>query len=223
MSLSEIEAQISQLRRQKDQLALDTEQKQQALNRLEEQTRSLVTSLDELSREIIASQPTDLSLDISNPIDLLVKQVTDRRQQARLFSLRLDQQTLAPRIEMLKLEIGAQEYEALLMAELLREYENEFNVRTSEEIRELNAQLVRLTERDPQIQVDFADAVKELRQRIDQIAINYEVTRSLQQRRDEYSRLYDGLMQTQSSVQERLEVSGLTDALGVQFLEEQDD
>lgn len=221
MSLSEIEAQISQLRRQKDQLALDTEQKQQALNRLEEQTRSLVTSLDELSREIIASQPTDLSLDISNPIDLLVKQVTDRRQQARLFSLRLDQQTLAPRIEMLKLEIGAQEYEALLMAELLREYENEFNVRTSEEIRELNAQLVRLTERDPQIQVDFADAVKELRQRIDQIAINYEVTRSLQQRRDEYSRLYDGLMQTQSSVQERLEVSGLTDALGVQFLEEQ--
>ncbi|WP_051514438.1 mechanosensitive ion channel domain-containing protein [Nitrincola nitratireducens] len=221
MSLSDIESRMSELRVLRDQLAQDTEQKQQSLGRLEEQTRTLATQLSDLSRELLTRHPTDLPLEGLSPIEELVKQVDDRRRQARLLSLRLDQQSVTPRIELLKLEILAQEYQSVLLAELLRQLENEFNLRTSEEIRELNTQLVRLTERDPQVLLDFPDEIQDLRKRIDQIAVNYEVTRSLQQRRDEYTRLHEGLLQTLASVQERLEVSGLTDALGVQFLEEQ--
>src|SRR5690606_27926057 len=92
--------------------------------------------------------------------------------------------------------------------------------RSTAALRELSAELSRLLEREPDVARRFAAAVAALRSGIDAAAETQSRIRAAQRARQSYAAIEEDLTRTLAAVRERLEVSGLTDALGTLFLEE---
>jgi potassium efflux system protein len=222
-SLSHIEADITALRNRQQQLLLELEQQRSLLQRIEEQSTSQSEALQQLMQETLpepVAQPVDAENHRLREATEALQASAERRHQARLIAARLDQAILQPRIRLLRLEIRAGELESALIAENLQWLETEFNNRSTQELRSLNSDLLRLVEREPELAEHYGNEVQGLRSRIDSVAQHYEVLRSLQQRRDEYEQMFNELSHSVSAVEERLEVSGLTEVVGTQFLDE---
>ena len=223
LSLSQIETDITALRNRQQQLQLELDQQRSVLQRIQEQAVSQTEVLDGLMQQAPPEQVA-LPVDAENhrlrqAIDAL--QVSaERRHDARLIAARLDQAILQPRIRLLRLEIKAGELELALIADNLLWLEGEFNNRSTQEIRQLNSDLIRLIEREPELAQHYQKEVNELRSRIDSVAQHYENLKTLQQQRDEYEQMFNDLSHSVSAVEERLEVSGLTEVVGTQFLDE---
>lgn len=222
-SLSQIETDITTLRSRQQQLQLELDQQRSVLQRIQEQSSSQPEVLDELMQQAPPEQVA-LPVDAENH---RLKQAIDalqvsakRRHDARLIAARLDQAILQPRIRLLRLEIKAGELELGLIVDNLLWLEGEFNNRSTQELRQLNSDLVRLIEREPELAQHYQNEVKELRLRIDSVAKHYEDLKILQQQRDEYDQMINDLSHSLSAVEERLEVSGLTEVVGTQFLDE---
>ncbi len=107
-----------------------------------------------------------------------------------------------------------------LIAENLLWLEGEFNNRSTQELRQLNSDLLHLVEREPELAQHYQEEVQELRSRIDSVAQHYEDLKTLQQQRDKYEQQLNDLTHSLGAVKERLEVSGLTEVVGTQFLDE---
>lgn len=222
-SLSQIEADITALTSRQQQLLLELDQQRSALQRIQEQSTTQPETLKELMQQAPPEQ-TALPVDAENhrlrqAIDAL-QLSAERRHDARLIAARLDQAILQPRIHLLGLEIQAGELELGLIADNLLWLEGEYNNRSTQEIRQLNSDLIRLVEREPELAQHYRNEVKDLRSRIDSVAQHYEDLKTLQQQRDEYDQMINDLSHSLSAVEERLEVSGLTEVVGTQFLDE---
>lgn len=221
--IREIESELTQQQIRRTQLGVELEQKRQTLTRLEEQFRSQPEGIEQLNRELEAlrqgsnglSQPT-----IETP-QQAAQFTAMRRAEARLIAAQLDQQTLMPRIETLRLEIPAIEFELSWINRRIGQLEQEMDARSTEELRGLRIDLQRLIDREPDAEQRFGETITALRLAFDRIGQTQSRVRVLQARRDEYTRIESDLQQTLANVNERLEVSGLTEALGGLFMEEQ--
>ncbi|MCG5509013.1 mechanosensitive ion channel domain-containing protein [Ectothiorhodospira lacustris] len=223
-SISQIEDDIGLLERRREQTALELDQRRVTLSRLEEQSRTQAETLERLqhqrTEELEALPPTPEDAELSNAVEAARHAIT-RRADARIIAAQLDGQSLTPRIEVLRLEIPALELELRWLRAGLAELERELGERSSEELRTLQQGLQRLVEREPEARTRFAGEIQALRVRFDRIAETQARVRTLQQERDRYVRIERELTQTLANVRERLEVGGLTEALGSLFLEEQ--
>lgn len=222
--LSQLEALITEMRGRQQQLVLELDQKRSSLQRLEDQARTQTETLDQLVQEPrpeaveLTEDPGNVRL--SEAIEALVESA-QRRHEARLLAARLDQVLLQPRIRVLRLEIEAAELESALLTSAQQWLEAEFNARSTQELRDLNTALTRLLEREPDLAVQFSQEVQEMRSRLDSVAQQYERLRVLQEQRADYERWIGELTHSLSAVEERLEIGGLTEAVGTQFLDEQ--
>lgn len=223
-SISQIEDDIGLLERRRDQTALELDQRRATLIRLEEQSRTQAETLDRLQRqraeELEALPPDPEDAELASAVEA-TRQAITRRADARVIAAQLDGQGLPPRIEVLRHEIPSLELELRWLRATLSALEQELNERASEELRTLQQGLQRLVEREPEARTRFAGEIQALRDRFDRIAETQTRIRTLQQERDRYTRIERELTQTLANVRERLEVGGLTEALGSLFLEEQ--
>ena len=223
-SLSQIEASIGDLRTRQQQIMLELDQKQSSLQRLEEQERTqtelLNRLMNELNQESVETSYDPENIRLMKALDALMVS-TQRRQEARLLAARLDQALLQPRIQVLRIEVKGAELELSLIASTLQWLENELNLRSTQELRELSASLSRLIERDPEIVQQFSNEIAEIRQRINSVADQYDRIRNLQGQRTDYENWIGELRHSLRAVEERLEIGGLTQAVGTQFLDEQ--
>ncbi len=224
VSLSTIESTIADMRTRQQQVILELEQKQASLQRLEEQQRTQVELLNRLaneqSQELLEVPYDPENIRLMRALELLNLSTT-RRQEARLLAARLDQALLQPRIEVIRIESKGAEIELTLIASLLQWLENELNLRSTQELRELSQSLTRLIERDPDIVQQFGTQIDEIRLRINNVADQYDRIRFLQGQRGEYETWISELRHSLRAVEERLEIGGLTQAVGTQFLDEQ--
>lgn len=145
----------------------------------------------------------------------------ERRRDAPLIAARLDARSLPVRADLQRLEIAAYELEEAWLAARLERLHAELGERSTAALRELSAELQRLIAREPDLDSRSGPAVAALRDGIDGAARTQIRIRELQRERQRYGAIEDDLAGTLESVRERLEVSGLTDALGTLFLEEQ--
>ncbi|WP_052063826.1 mechanosensitive ion channel domain-containing protein [Nitrincola sp. A-D6] len=222
-SLSQIETDIASLHSRQQQLQLELDQQRSALQRIQEQSISQTETLEDLMQQT-PPEPVAIPVDAENhrlklAIEALQASAV-RRHEARLISARLDQAILQPRIRLLRLEIQAGELELGLIADNLLWLEGEFNNRSTQELRQLNSDLLRLVEREPELAQQYQNEVQNIRSRIDSVAQHYEDLKTLQQQRDMYDQMHNDLSHSLSAVEERLEVSGLTEVVGTQFLDE---
>ncbi|ATG75810.1 mechanosensitive ion channel protein MscS [Zobellella denitrificans] len=223
VSLTRIESDIGEYQVRHNRLLSELEQKQQAQARLEEQLRGQQQSLEEIRRqpveEIAVPAAGEEQPGLAEAVEQL--QLAARRQQeARLLAAELDARTIPVRLELLRLEIQALGLAEQLLGLHLQVLEAEFNQRSSAELRALSVELHQLTEREPEAASRFSAELTALRGNIDAVAAAYEQLRVLQARRDDYGQRETRLAQTLGSIRERLEIGGLTEALGVQFLDE---
>ncbi|SEQ01855.1 potassium efflux system protein [Ectothiorhodospira magna] len=223
-SISQIEDDIALLERRRDQTILEVDQKRVTLARLEEQSRTQAETLERLQRqrteELAALPPDPEDAELASAVDG-ARQAMTRRADARIIAAQLDSQTLPPRLEILRLEIPALELELRWLRTSLAALEHELHERASAELRALQQSLQRLLDREPDVRDQLAGDIQALRVRFDRIAETQTRIRVLQQERDYYLRIERELTQTLANVRERLEVGGLTEALGSLFLEEQ--
>ncbi|AHE99434.1 mechanosensitive ion channel domain-containing protein [Thioalkalivibrio paradoxus] len=224
-SLSEIEADIATLDRRRAQIALERDQKQQTLLRLEEQVRTQDETIERLRQE----REAELEVTPWGPLDEPAlaaafdawQQALDRRTEARVIAAQLDSQTLPARIEILRLEARVLEAESVWAAQRLRQLTFELAERSGEELRALRGEIRRLVERDPEAAERFGPQIELLLQRIDRIAHTQARVRTLQEKRERFAQIETDISDTLASVRERLEIGGLTEILGGLLLEEQ--
>lgn len=224
VSLSQIESTIVSMRTRQQQIMLELEQKQSSLQRLEEQQRTQTELLNQLVNEL-NQESLEIPFDPENirlvkALDTLMVS-TQRRQEARLLAARLDQALLKPRIQVLQVEINGAELELSLILSSLQWLESELNLRSTQELRELSSSLARLIERDPDITQQFTAEIEQIRNRINSVAEQYDQIRNLQTDRTDYESWIGELRHSLRAVEERLEIGGLTQAVGTQFLDEQ--
>lgn len=224
-TLSRIEEDIAVLDRRRTQVSLEHDQKRQTLDRLEAQARAQDETLERLRQE----RSTDADMSAWGPLqdpalaDALQawEQARERRADARLIAAQLDGAILAPRMELLQLELQVLETENRWLGQRLRQLGEELTERTGEELRVLRGDLRRLTERDPEANERFAPEIQSLLQRIDRIAETQSRVGELQQQRERYVQIEEDLTQALANVRERLEIGGLTDVLGGLLIEEE--
>ncbi|WP_375057872.1 mechanosensitive ion channel domain-containing protein [Zobellella sp. DQSA1] len=223
ISLTRIESDIGEYNLRRSRLLGELDQKQQAHARLEEQLRGQQQSLEELRRQSAEemSMPTAVEErpELAEAVEQL-KQASLRQQQARLLAAELDARTIPVRMELLRLEIQALGLADQLLGLHLQVLGAEFDQRSSAELRALSIELHQLTEREPEVTSRFSSELEALRGNIDGVAAAYEQLRVLQAQRDDYGQRETRLAQTLGSIRERLDIGGLTEALGVQFLDE---
>ncbi|KAA0875491.1 mechanosensitive ion channel domain-containing protein [Nitrincola tapanii] len=222
LALSQLEAVVSETRLTLGRLRTELEQNAQAQNRLEEQQRNQPETLERFTRELADAQVSERpELTAQEELAWQAREeALIRQRQARVLVAQLDLQLLPARISILRLQQRFLEWEQALHQMRLQRLEVELSDRSNEELRQFSAQLQTLLEREPDLENVYAAQVTSLRARMDAIASAYAQSLVLQANRDTYARLETRLSQSLQSVQERLEVSGLTEALGVQFLEE---
>lgn len=238
-TLTRIEEDIAALNARRAQVALELDQRRQALARLEELFRTQAEVL-EVSRNDAeqmraaadaAPQPADGAVAADGVDGTDASAVAEARQasqdalrrraDARIIGAQLDAETLSARLERLRLELRVQDVEERWLRARLAEAQAEYDERSTEELRELTADLQLLIEREPDVQQLYADQLAAMRRQIDEMADVQSRVRELQLEREEYARIEEDLIQTLANVRERLEVGGLTETLGGLFLEEQ--
>src|SRR5690606_27852679 len=116
--------------------------------------------------------------------------------------------------------IGALESDGATLAARFARLQAELGARSTAALRELSAELTRLLEREPDLARRFGADIAALRSGIDAAAETQSRVRAAQRARQSYAAIEEDLTRTLAAVRERLEVSGLTDAVGTLFLEE---
>ncbi|MCG5497027.1 MULTISPECIES: mechanosensitive ion channel domain-containing protein [Ectothiorhodospira] len=222
-TINEIDQELTTLERRRQQAALELDQKRLTLSRLEEQSRNQAETLERLGRE---RQGAIDQVQAVNDVDMpqareAASEALIRQADARIIAAQLDAQTLLPRMETLALEVRALELESRWLALRATQMQRALNERSTEELRSLRGDLQRLLNQEPDARTRFADEIQALNARFEQIARTQSRIRELQADRERYTRLEQDLTQTLLNVRERLEVSGLNEALGGLFLEEQ--
>ncbi len=222
-SLPQIQAEIRQLRMRQSLLRSELEQKQQAMQQLDEQSKTQHAALEPLRQEI-----EELSLPTEQEEPSAFHEAHQARQlaiqrlaEARMLALQLEQQLLPASMTILQLELDALEHELRLLNPHLQQVESEFQRRSTEELRELGDALQRLEARGPETLTRFEGELQGLHERLDNIATHHERMRSLQGKLTGYLDHEARLSQTLRGVHERMEISSLSEALRLQFLEEQ--
>jgi potassium-dependent mechanosensitive channel len=224
-SLTRLEEDIAALDSRRTQVSLELDQKRQTLERLETQARTQEETLERLRQEL-AAEPDAMPwgpLEEATLTDAFAawEQARARRAESRIIAAQLDGQTVGPRIEILRLEQRVLEIEARWLGQRLGQLSAVLAERAGEELRALRDEVRRLIEREPEGAERFGPEIDSLLQRIDQIARIQARTRELQEQRERYAQLEIDLTQTLASVQERLEIGGLTDVLGGLLIEEE--
>lgn len=223
-TISALEETKTQLSRRREQIALTLEQHRATLQGLREQL-TVPTAPPEPPRgptELPPSPTLNLENEPASDEARAALEAAQQRQiQARLIAAQLDAQSLPPRVRALDALIRALSLEGNWLDARIAWLEQEINDRSSEELRALREELAWLLEREPDAGTRFPEEIQALRQRFDRIARTQTRIRQLQAERTRYARIEDDLRQTLANVRERLEVSGLTQALGGLFLEEQ--
>jgi potassium-dependent mechanosensitive channel len=224
-SLTRIEQDIAALEHRRTQVSLERDQKRQTLERLEAQAHTQQETLERLRQERAADLDTTPWGPLEEPAiaDAFAawERAQERRADARIIAAQLDAQTMAPRMEVLRLELRALETEALWLGQRQGQLAAELAERSGEELRILRAEIRRLTERQPEAAERFGPEIQLMLQRIDRIAAAQARARDLQESRERYAQIESDLTQTLSSVRERLEIGGLTDVLGGLLMEEE--
>lgn len=223
--LSRIDQDIAELNTRRTQVALELDQRTQTLSRLEEQLRGQAEAVEALRREreaAAAAQPAGPGDDPTlAEAREAARTALERRRDAPLVAARLDALSLPVRIDVLELERQTDELELEVLAERLAALQAEFGQRSTAALRELTNDLQRLVEREPDAERRFGPELARLRELIDQGAETQSRIRALQIDRERYDALVEDLSATLRDINDRLEVSGLTEALGTLFLEEQ--
>ncbi len=222
-TITAIDQKLASLERRRQQAELEIDQKRVTLARLDEQARAQAETFERLSRE--RQEALDQAREINNngisEANEIAADTLVRQAEARIIGAQLDAQSAAPRREALALEIRALELKSRWLALRTSQLQWELNERSTEELRNLRAELRRLLNQDPEAVELFSSEIQSLNARFEQIARTQSRIRQLQADRERYTRLERDLTQTLSNVQERLEVSGLNEALGSLLLEEQ--
>lgn len=232
--LSRVNDELTAANARMAQVVLELEQRRNALARLEEQLRGQGETIERLRREREQASPGESDagqVEATPPIEGEEKGLADaraaardaavRRQDAPLIAAQLDALSLPVRVQLLKLEIAVFELEEAALTEQLVRLQAELTERSTVALRELSAELQRLVEREPYLAEHFGAEITALRTGIDRAAETQGRIRGLQRERQEYALLEDDFKRTLASVRERLEIGGLTEALGTLFLEEQ--
>lgn len=223
-TLSRIEQDIAALNARRTQVSVELTQRRQTLASLEEQLRGQAATLEQMLREreqTLAAPAQQAGEAVSAEAVAAARDAADRRSRARIIATQLDSQSMPARIERLRLEIRAHELEEIWLGGRLLAMQAEFNLRSTEELRALNRSIQTLIEREPGVQQRFDQQLGVLHERIDDIDLTQGRIRALQLEREDYLRTENDLRQTLTNVNERLELSGLTETLGSLFLEEQ--
>lgn len=216
--IGDIEAELAARERQYTQTILEQEQKRTLLERLDGQARQQVELLEQLRREGIADLDRP-PLEITDDLRITEayadwEAARDRRGDARLLAAQLDSQTLPVRIEVLRYELAVIEIELAWLSALMQGVGAALAERADEDLQQLRTQIRHLLEVDPSAQDWLQPEVAELLQRVDRIASTQIRIRELQQQRYLYSELAQDLQEALHAVRERLELGGLTDAIG---------
>ena len=224
VSLSSLEAKIVDLRGRQQQTSLELGQKQAILFRLEEQQRSQGEAfhhlIDDSSAELVQIPYEIEDRALARAMEAVNLSI-QRRHESRNLAARLDQSIVSSRIQSLSIEIEGLELESE-MIDLLRQWlESELNLRSTQELRELSVAISRLVERDPDISEQFGQHIAEMRERVNSVAQQHDRIKHLQAQRTDYENWIDDLRHSIRAVEERLEIGGLTQAIGTQFLDEQ--
>ena len=223
--LSAIDQDIVTFDARRTQVALALDQRRETLGRLEEQLRNQAQTIETLRRERDAAAS---SASEDTPDDPLLREARDaeraafeRRRDAPLIQAQLDARSLPVRIDVLKLEIEVDVLELAWIGRRLAALRVEFDQRSTAALSQLTRDLQALVERDPDAEQRFGAELAQLRSLIDQAAETQSRIRSLQTERDSYAALNEDLTNRLENVRLRLEHSGLNDAVGTLFLEEQ--
>ena len=222
-TIAAIDQELASLERQRQQAEMEIGQKRLTLGRLEERTRGHAETLERLGRERQEAIEQAQALDNAgiNEASETAADILIRQAEARIIAAQLDAQAAPPRREALALEIQALELISRWLGLRTSQLQWELNERSSEELRTLRGDLRRLLNQEPEAAELFASEIEALNARFEQIARTQSRTRQLQADRERYTRLERDLTQTLSNVRERLEVTGLNEALGGLLLEEQ--
>ncbi len=224
-SLTRIEQDLAAAGQRRSHISLEIDQKRQTLERLDAQMRTQEEDLEQVRQGLAAELDTTPwgPLEEATLVDGFEawEQARERRAAARIIAAQLDRQTLGPRTETLRLEIGALEAERQWLAQRLQQLAAEMEERAGEELRALRDEIGRLTERDPEAAVRFASEIQTLYQRIERVVETQSRVRELQSLRERHEQLERELTQTLASIRERQEIGGLTDVLGGLLMEEE--
>ena len=222
-TIAAIDQELSSLERRHQRVEMEIDQKRLTLSRLEERARAQAETLERLGQERQEAIDQARALDEAgiNEANETSADILIRQAEARIIAAQLDAQTIPPRREVLALEIQALELKSRWLALRISQLQWELNQRSTEELRNLRAELRRLLNQEPDVAEVFASEIQSLEARFEQIARTQSRIRQLQADRERYTRLERDLTQTLSNVRERLEVSGLNEALGSLLLEEQ--
>ncbi|MGY6552963.1 MAG: mechanosensitive ion channel domain-containing protein [Wenzhouxiangella sp.] len=222
-TITAIDQELADLERRRQQAALEIDQKRVTVARLEEQALRRAETIERLSqqRQEAIDQAREINSAGISEANEIAAATLIRQAESRLISAQLDGQSAPPRRETLALEIQALELKSRWLVLRSRQLQWELNERSTEELLNLRSELRRLLNQESDAAELFSSEVQSLNARFEQIARTQGRIRQLQTERERYTRLESDLTQTLSNVQERLEVSGLNEALGSLLLEEQ--
>lgn len=224
VSIRRIEEELDRLGRDRERLEGELDDLRIRHSQLEEQAAVQAETLERLRRERqeLEDEPQPLPEGVEwTEAHAAVQEARARQADARLLAAQLDADSLPPRMQALGLRIRGLELELRWQRVLQSRLEVRLTELSSEELQELRSELRTLLERQPEAQRHHEAEIEELHATFDRIAEAQAQIRELQQERDRLVRVERELEQSLSHVHERLEISGLTEALGGVFLEEQ--
>ncbi len=224
VSIRRIEDELERVGRDRERLEAELDDQRILHAQLEEQAEVQAETLERLRRERqeLEDGPQPLPEEVEwTEAHAAVQEARARQADARLLAAQLDAVSLPPRMQARGLLIRGLELEARWQSVLQSRLEVRLTELSSEELQELRAELRTLLERQPEAQLHHTEEIEELHAAFDRIAEAQAQTRTLQYERDRLVRVERELAQSLSHVHERLEISGLTEALGGVFLEEQ--
>ncbi|WP_081694131.1 mechanosensitive ion channel domain-containing protein [Thioalkalivibrio sp. ALE19] len=224
ISIRRIEEALAEVGRDRERLAVELDEERTRFAQMDEQRELQAETLELLRRERrdLDGAPGPLADgDVWTAAHDAVRAARERRADARLLAAELDADTLPLRRQMLGLRIRGMELEKRWFRVLQSRLEARLAELSSEELQELRSELGILKEREPDVQRLHENEIEELHGIFDRIAGAQARIRSLRLERERLVRVEQELEQSLSHVRERLEVSGLTEALGGVFLEEQ--
>lgn len=224
VSIRRIDNELERLERARERLEAELDDQRIRYTQLEDQAKVQAENLERLrgERQELLDELQPL-LESSKWVDAhgAVQVARGRRADARLIAAQLDVDSLPPRMQALSLGIRSLELEQRWQHVLRSQLEARLTKLSSEELQELRAELRTLLERQPEVEQHYEAEIEELHAAFDRIAETQTRIHTLQQERDQLVRVERNLAQSLSHARERLEISGLTEALGGVFLEEQ--
>ncbi|WP_018950016.1 mechanosensitive ion channel domain-containing protein [Thioalkalivibrio sp. ALMg11] len=224
VSIRRLEDALERVARDRERLEAELDDQRIRHAQLEEQAEVQAETLEQLRRERqeLEDGPQPLPEEVEwTEAHAAVQEARGRQADARLVAAQLDADSLPPRMQALGLLIRGLELEERWQRVLQSRLEVRLTELSSEELQELRSELRTLLERQPEARRHYEEEIEELHAAFDRIAEARAQTRTLQHERDRLVRVERELAQSLSHVHERLEISGLTEALGGVFLEEQ--